>query len=218
MAEQREAAGDIGRRIALRRAELGLTCEQTAARAGTAPEYLRYVEEQAAASPGPVFLLRLADALDTTVSRLRGGDIDLPPGIGEAAQHPDLVALDPAECRSLLAAHGIGRLAVSTPEGPVIIPVNYTVVEGAVVYRTAPSTTPAPAPGANVAFEVDHIDEALSQGWSVLVNGLAEHVTDPDTVKHLVATAHSTPWAGGDRDLWVRIAPQRMAGRRIRAN
>lgn len=218
MAEQREAAGDIGRRIALRRAELGLTCEKTAARAGTAPEYLRYVEEQPSASPGPVFLLRLADALDTTVSRLRGGDVDCPPGIGEAARHPDLITLDPAECRSLLSTHGIGRLAVSTPDGPVIVPVNYTVVDGAVVFTTALGTSPALAPGADVAFEVDHIDEALSQAWSVLVRGPAEHVTDPDTVRQLTAAAHSTPWAGGDRDLWVRIAPKRITGRRIRAN
>jgi nitroimidazol reductase NimA-like FMN-containing flavoprotein (pyridoxamine 5'-phosphate oxidase superfamily) len=143
--------------------------------------------------------------------------VDLAPGIDAAARHPDLGTLDPAECRTLLAAYGIGRLVVSTPDGPDIVPVNFTVVDGALVYRTAPGTTPALAPGADVAFELDHIDEALDRGWSVLVSGPAEHVTGPDTVQHLAAAARSRSWAGGDRELWVRIAPKRITGRRIRA-
>lgn len=64
--------GDIGRRLALRREELGLSREQVADRAGIAPEYLRYVEERPFASPGPTFLLRVAEALETNVPRLRG--------------------------------------------------------------------------------------------------------------------------------------------------
>jgi len=210
------AAGDIGRRVALRREQLGLTREETAARAGTAPGYLHYVEEQPTAAPGMSFLIRLADALETTVSQLRGGDADLPPGAGRAAYHPEFVELTPEECRALLASHGVGRVAVSTPHGPAIVPVNYSVVDGAIVFRTTHGATPALAAGSEVAFEVDHLDEALSQGWSVLVVGHAEHVTDPGAARRLSGLARSAPWAGGDRELWVRISPERLTGRRIR--
>ncbi|MFF1681520.1 helix-turn-helix domain-containing protein [Streptomyces sp. NPDC058256] len=209
------AQGDVGRRIVQRRKELGLSRETTAARAGTAPGYIQYLEEQSTAAPGIAVLIRLADALETTVVALRGGDTDLPPGIGRAARHPELVELSPAECGARLSTHGVGRLAVTTTTGPVIVPVNYSVVEGAVVFRTEPGTTPAEAAGTQVALEVDHIDEALSQGWSVLVRGRARVVTDPDAVHKLADRAFSTPWAGGDRDVWVSIEPVSITGRAI---
>lgn len=215
MTEPMNATGDIGRRIALRREQLGLTREQAAARAGTAPEYLQYVEEQPVAAPELGFLLRLAEALETSVSQLRGGDADLPPGTGQAAGHSELVELEPEECWAHLASHGVGRIAVSTPDGPAIAPVNYTVVDRSVAFRTAPGATPALAAGTDTAFEVDHLDEALSQGWSVLVVGRAERVTDPDIVRRLTDAAHSRPWVGDGRELWVRIEPRRVTGRRI---
>ncbi|WP_371660025.1 helix-turn-helix domain-containing protein [Streptomyces sp. NBC_00280] len=217
MPEPTRNAGDIGRRVAARREELGLTREQVAERAGTASEYLRYVEERPIASPGTGFLIRLAGALETSVAQLHGSDADLPPGIGQAAYHPELTELDPGECWARLSTHGVGRVSVSTPDGPAIVPVNYTVVDGTVAFSTARGTTPALAAGAEAAFEVDHIDEALSEGWSVLVVGRAEWVTDPAAARHLVGAARSAAWAGGDRELWVRITPERVTGRRIRA-
>src|SRR2546421_12302608 len=77
----RANTGDIGRRVAERRMRLGLTREETAARAAMAVNYLRYVEEQPADSDMGG-LLRLAGALETTVSELLGGGADLPPGTG----------------------------------------------------------------------------------------------------------------------------------------
>jgi transcriptional regulator with XRE-family HTH domain len=141
------ARGDIGRRIAQRRGELGLTRQETAERAGTVPSYLQYLEEQSTATPGTGVLIRLADALETTVTALRGGDADLPPGAGRAAGHPELVELSTEECRARLSTHGVGRLAMSTPTGPVVVPVNYSVVDDAVVFRTAPGAAPRPPPG-----------------------------------------------------------------------
>ncbi|MFI0724135.1 helix-turn-helix domain-containing protein [Streptomyces sp. NPDC021224] len=217
MAQESAPVGDIGRRLALRRRELGLSREQVADRAGIAPEYLRYVEERPFASPGPTFLLRVAGALDTSVTRLRGADAGLPPGLGEAADAPRLTALDPDECRTLLSDHGIGRIAVTTEDGPAVLPVNYAVVGGAVVFRTERTAGPALAAGRRVAFEVDRTDEALSEGWSVLVVGLASAVTDPDAVRDLGTQTASAPWAGGERLLWVRIEPERITGRRITA-
>lgn len=207
--------GNLGRRIALRREELGLNREEAAHRAGMASSYLQYLEEQPTAAPGVSTLLRLAGALETTVLELTGGDVDLPPGLGQAGRHPKFTELSSQECRDLLSTHGVGRLALPTDSGPVIVPLNYGVVEEAIVFRTAPGTVPAQATGSQVAFEVDRIDAAFSQGWSVLVCGHASAVTDPDSVRRLEEQAYSKPWAGGQRDLWIRIDPLSITGRRI---
>lgn len=207
--------GDLGRRLATRRAGLGLSLEETAERAGMAPSYLRYLEDHPGAAPGSGPLLRLAEVLRTTVNDLTGGAVDLPPGPGLAGRRPVFTELDPAECRTLLAAHGVGRLALSTDSGPVIVPVNYDVVDGAIVFRTAEGATPSLVDGGPVAFEVDRIDDAFSQGWSVVVRGRARTVTDPGEEGRLTERAFSAPWAGGDRHVWVRIDPDTVTGRRI---
>ncbi|MGW1619295.1 helix-turn-helix domain-containing protein [Streptomyces sp. NPDC002172] len=209
------ALGDLGRRVAARRKELGLTREQTAERSGIAAGYLRYLEEHPEAAPGTGALLRLAGVLHTTISHLTGGDLDTPPGPGRAGYRPEFTELSPTECRALLGSHGVGRLGVDAASGPVILPVNYSVVDGAIVFRTADETTPSLAPGRQVAFEVDRIDDAFGEGWSVLVRGPASRVTEAEEVRRLTVSAHSTPWAGGDRDLWVRIEPRSVTGRRI---
>ncbi|MFJ3160973.1 helix-turn-helix domain-containing protein [Streptomyces kanasensis] len=205
---------DIGRRVAARREQLGLSREEVALRSGSAPGYIQYLEEQAA-TPGMGFLLRLADALETTAVALAGGTTDLPPGIGHAALHPELVELTPAQCWTLLGTHGVGRVAVTTHEGPAILPVNYLVAQGEVAFRTSSASLPARAADAEVAFEVDHIDEAFSRGWSVLLVGDARTVTEPGAVHELAERAYTTPWAGAGRDLWVAVTPHRVSGRRI---
>lgn len=206
--------GDIGRRVAFERKRQGLTRAETARLAGMAPAYLAYLEERPA-DPTVASLIRLAGALGTSVAVLRGGGIDRPPGQGRALVHPRLRDLGPDECRARLATHGVGRVAVSTPDGPAIIPVNYEVIDDAIVFRTAPDSVPATAVGTDVAFEVDHVDEAMSQGWSVLVVGPARVVTEPDAVRRLAVRAHSKPWAGGEREMWVSIRATRLTGRRI---
>ncbi|WP_046733254.1 helix-turn-helix domain-containing protein [Streptomyces humi] len=214
---ERPPLGDLGRRLMTRRLELGLTRRETAVRAGVAPGYLQYLEENPLAAPGTGALLRLAEVLHTTLTHLTGGDTETPPGSGRAAHAPEFAELSPAQCMTLLGTHGVGRLGVPTAGGPVIVPVNYSVVEGAIVYRTAPGTTPALAAGHRVAFETDRIDDTFSEGWSVLVQGRAHTVTEPDEIHRLTASAHSTPWAGGRRDLWMRVEPDVVTGRRIRA-
>ncbi|MGW3449344.1 pyridoxamine 5'-phosphate oxidase family protein [Streptomyces sp. NPDC001076] len=207
--------GDIGRRVAVERRRLGLSREETARRARMSPAYLAYLEEQPG-DPTPSALARLADALGTTSAALRGGGLDVPPGQGRALLHPRLRELGPQECRALLSTHGVGRLAVTAPDGrPAVVPVNYEVMDDAIVFRTAPRSVAATAAETEVAFEVDHVDEALSQGWSVLAVGPATVVTEPEAVRRLTRQAHTTPWAGGEREMWVSIRPTRLTGRRI---
>ncbi|KOV49921.1 XRE family transcriptional regulator [Streptomyces sp. AS58] len=207
--------GDIGRRVAVERRRLGLSREEAARRAQMSQDYLAYLEEQPADPTLPT-LIRLADTLGTTVTALRGAGIDLPPGQGHALLHPELRDLEPEECRTLLSTHGVGRIAVRTSDGrPAVVPVNYEVVEDTIAFRTAAGSVPAAAVGTEVAFEVDHVDDAMSQGWSVLAVGTAQVVTERDAVNRLAQRAHTTPWAGSDREMWVSIRPSSLTGRRI---
>lgn len=185
------APGDVGRRIAMRRAELGLSQEDVARRTGIATGYLRYVEQDSTAAPGVATLRGLAMALDTSVSALSGGGADLPPGRGQAALRAELVELGGAECWRLLSTHGVGRLALSMPDGLTVLPVNYSVDEGTIAFRTSPAATPAEASDTRCAFEVDEVDDALSQGWSVLVRGMAHTVTDPAGLRRLDDRAYT---------------------------
>ncbi|MFF3733089.1 helix-turn-helix domain-containing protein [Streptomyces sp. NPDC002476] len=212
---ERAPSGELGRRVAMRREQLGLSREQVAERAGAAPGYLQYVEEHQA-TPGIGFLLRLAEALESTVAELTGCTTDLPPGLGHAGYHTQLLELDPQECHLLLSTHGVGRVGTMTDDGPTILPVNYVVDGEHIAYRSARGSLLTAVAGRTVAFEVDHVDEALSQGWSVLVVGTAAAVDDREAARRLDEHAYTTPWAGGSRNVWLTITPTRVTGRRIR--
>jgi nitroimidazol reductase NimA-like FMN-containing flavoprotein (pyridoxamine 5'-phosphate oxidase superfamily) len=44
--------------------------------------------------------------------------------------------LDEAECLRLTAAGGVGRIGYTSRFGPVVLPVNYELHEGTIVFRT----------------------------------------------------------------------------------
>ncbi|MER7045070.1 helix-turn-helix domain-containing protein [Streptomyces jumonjinensis] len=206
---------DIGRRITTRREALGLSRQELAERSGTATNYIDYLEDRESA-PGIGVMLRIADALQTTVPELTGGTVDRPQGRGSALRDASLRELGEDECRALLSQGGVGRVALIASDGPAVVPVNYLLADDEIVYRTAPDTVPASAAeAAEVAFEVDHIDDTFSQGWSVLVVGEARRITDPDTIRELEPKARGLAWAGGERPLWLAISPRRITGRRI---
>ncbi|MEU3265455.1 helix-turn-helix domain-containing protein [Streptomyces bacillaris] len=206
--------GDIGRRVAARRHQLSLSRQDVALRTGAAPGYIQYVEEQSA-TPGIGFLLRLADALETTVQELTGGTVDLPGGLGRAAREARMVELDEAECRELLGDHGVGRVALTGGDGPVVLPINYQVLNGEVMFTTGDRSPLAGAAGTEIAFETDHIDDAFSKGWSVLLVGTVRAVEDESEALRLRDAAYSGPWAGEGREHVMILTPRRTTGRRI---
>jgi transcriptional regulator with XRE-family HTH domain len=209
--------GDLGRRISYRRQELQLTVPQLAERAGMSAQYLEYVELYPSQLTSAA-LNQIAAALGTSTAELLGGEAGQPPGRGGPASRPVLEELTVAECLRLLEPGGIGRVGFSTPDGPVMLPVNFTMSAGTVIFRTAGSGFLAGhADGGEAGFEVDRLDEAMREGWSVLVLGPAEQVADPAEVTSLREHAAVWPWAGGEREVYVRIAPGRISGRRIRA-
>jgi transcriptional regulator with XRE-family HTH domain len=207
--------GDLSKRLARRRAELRLSTAQVAARAGMSLRYVEYLERYPARPNGGV-LRQLAAALHTTPAALLGGGAQVPPGAGRLARPPVITKLMPTECLRLIAAGGIGRIAFGAASGPVVLPVNFAVVAGTVVIRTGKGTIiEGHAADDRVAFEVDHIDEALSQGWSVLMRGPAHRVAHPAELRHVQEEAAIWPWPGDDRDIYVRIVPDKITGRRI---
>ena len=134
---------------------------------------------------------------------------------GHAAHERALRTLSPAECYGLLEAGGIGRVGFAAADGIVMLPVNFAVAGKAVIFRTAPDTLLAVYASGRVSFEVDHLDETLREGWSVLLHGHAHTVTDEREVRRLEDRTHLEPWAGGARDVYVRITPTRISGRCI---
>jgi transcriptional regulator with XRE-family HTH domain len=206
--------GDLSKRIARRRAELRLSVAQVAARSLVSTRYLEYLERYPA-MPRPATLRALAAALRTTPAALLGAGGQAPPGRTPLAGSPTFESLTPAECRRLIEPGGIGRIAVATASGLMVLPVNYVMVANTIVLRTGSGTLIAAHAADDVTFEVDHIDEALGQGWSVLVRGPAHRVAQPGELRHLREHAALIPWAGGEREVYVRIVPVHVSGRRV---
>ncbi len=132
-----------------------------------------------------------------------------------------LEELDEAECLRLIASGGVGRIGYSGRYGPTVMPVNYRLYEGTIVFRTAQDSatdedlrTGIANAEFKVAFEIDDFDTAARTGWNVLIQGSAHHV-ESDVERAAVAGAGVDPWPGGDRELFLRIIPTRVTGRRV---
>jgi len=206
--------GDLGRRVSARRKELKLSRHQLAELAGLSVPYLEYLETHPA-RPTQAALQQLSGALQTTPETLLGAGASSPPGGGGSSSRPVLQVLTAAECFDLLSPGGVGRVAFTTADGPVVLPVNYAMAGQTVIFLTAPDTLLAGYLDCPAGFEVDHLDEALSQGWSVLVTGRAARVRSEADVRHLEQHTDIRPWADGARDVYVRIIPRKITGRRI---
>ncbi|WP_370326496.1 pyridoxamine 5'-phosphate oxidase family protein [Euzebya sp.] len=119
------------------------------------------------------------------------------------------------ECLRLLQSHPthVGRLGFTTEDGPTVLPVNYRVVGGEIVFHTdAGSMWSAAIMNERVAFEVDDVDPAWQEGWSVLVRGKAREVRDSEERAGLTELLRS--WA--DRhSRTVAVTPASITGRRI---
>ena len=126
------------------------------------------------------------------------------------------VELTYEECLELLHGGLVGRVAICTPVGPRIVPLNYALYDDAIVFRTTPySELGTYGWNTDVAFEIDHLDYEKHQGWSVLAIGRAELIDDPDEVQDIRAGWDPTPWAGGRRHLYLRLRWRDLTGRRI---
>ena len=132
-----------------------------------------------------------------------------------ASDNPIASTLEPIprdECLDLVRSFSIGRIAVAVPDGPpLVVPVNYVLDGEVVVFRSDLGTKLGAAHHQPITFQVDFIDPFHRAGWSVLVRGDAYEATSWE-VGHL--DLH--PWAGGDKEHWVRLVPRAITGRKIR--
>ena len=129
---------------------------------------------------------------------------------------PESRELVQPECERLLRAGVVGRVALSTPDGPHIIPVNYAVVDDTIVLRTSSySVLGTHGRSAMLAFEIDHIDHDRHVGWSVVARGRSRAETDPDALARIRDGWQPRPWASGNRNLYLRIRWDSIEGRSL---
>jgi nitroimidazol reductase NimA-like FMN-containing flavoprotein (pyridoxamine 5'-phosphate oxidase superfamily) len=128
--------------------------------------------------------------------------------------------LDEDQCLKLISEGGIGRIAYTGRFGPAVLPVNYELLDKAVVFRTAANgpldedlRTGIANADYKVAFEIDSIDLATRRGWSVLIQGPAHHLSGDE--RDAAGRVRVEPWAPGEREMMVRIVPSRITGRRV---
>jgi uncharacterized protein len=131
-----------------------------------------------------------------------------------------VLELSREECLQLLASNGFGRLAVTGTSGaPVIRPVNYVFDDRSqsVVFRTAVgSKFHSVVHATEAAFEIDGIDSTTRTGWSVIIRGMTEEVTNPTELRRLDQLGLNS-WAPGEKSHWIRIRAWTVSGRRITA-
>ncbi len=128
---------------------------------------------------------------------------------------PALDVISDDECRDLLASAEIGRVIVSIDALPAALPVNHWLIDDTIVFRTAPGTKLTAALNHTVVgFEVDEIDPATRSGWSVLVIGTSNVVSDPAEIARL-DRAGLRSWAPVAAPHYVQIRIQRISGRRL---
>jgi nitroimidazol reductase NimA-like FMN-containing flavoprotein (pyridoxamine 5'-phosphate oxidase superfamily) len=128
-------------------------------------------------------------------------------------QEPIVEELNREVCLRLLSTQTVGRLAVAVSGGaPHVVPVNYTLLRGSIVFRSAPGTKLDLLVTEPVTFEVDWSDPEGRTGWSVVVQGLAYEASDREIDTEDVSLA---PFVDRQNSRWVRLVPQSITGRRI---
>jgi nitroimidazol reductase NimA-like FMN-containing flavoprotein (pyridoxamine 5'-phosphate oxidase superfamily) len=139
-----------------------------------------------------------------------------------AISGPIVEVLGETECLPLIGAGGVGRIGYTSRFGPTVLPVNYDLYEGTIVFRTglhssmvADLRTGMADAEYNVAFEIDQMQPVTQEGWSVLIQGAA-HFVDSEEELAPIADLGVQAWPGGAKEQFIRIIPTHITGRRIR--
>lgn len=141
----------------------------------------------------------------------------LPPNANDPRPRAEMLELSRPECLRLLAASRFGRIAVNGASAPIVRPVNYVFDEPSqsVIFRTASGTKlHALLKSASAVFEIDGTKPAARSGWSVIIVGITEEVTNQSEIRRL-ETIGVDPWPPGPKSHWLRIRARVVSGRRI---
>jgi nitroimidazol reductase NimA-like FMN-containing flavoprotein (pyridoxamine 5'-phosphate oxidase superfamily) len=134
-------------------------------------------------------------------------------GLGLARLPSSARELDRAEAMRLLASVDYGRVVFNVQALPAIRPVNHLLDDGMIIIRTRLTSAISSAIQSTerivVAYEADSFDSQTRTGWSVVVAGRAETITDPDRVAHYERLLH--PWVN-HADTVIAIEPEIVTG------
>ena len=139
-----------------------------------------------------------------------------PLGSDHPADHDGLDPLSFDECQQRLASTPVGRIAFVVDGQPIVRPVNFAWIDGAIVFRTGAGLTMSTVvEGGSACFEVDDWDADARSGWSVVVKGTASEITDW-AEKEALEQIGLVPWHKGEwRSVWVKVTPVKVTGRTV---
>jgi nitroimidazol reductase NimA-like FMN-containing flavoprotein (pyridoxamine 5'-phosphate oxidase superfamily) len=151
-------------------------------------------------------------------------DLPVPPGFTMSDRHLTVeprrrVELDATEALRLLGSVSLGRIVFTRHALPTVRPVNHVLDGGDIVIRTHEAATltsyarETGGPGVVVAYEADVIDHDTHLGWSVVVTGYAQLVTEPGELARL--SMMSSPWVEQTMDQMIRVHPDLVTGVRL---
>jgi hypothetical protein len=121
--------------------------------------------------------------------------------------------LEPHECWAQLRTSTLGRLAVVVDQKPDILPVNYVVDHGGIVFRSDVGTKlSAMLDRPFVAFEVDGQDGEIC--WSVVVKGRARQIRGLHKSVDL-AELPLYPQHAGSKSNFIELMVDEISGRRF---
>lgn len=120
--------------------------------------------------------------------------------------------LSPEECWSLLEDEEFGRLAYRLVDEVHLVPINYVVDSGTLLFRTASGNKLlAAALHSDVAFEIDWHDDVAA--WSVVVRGEMHRLQEDE--QHRVDGLAHQPWIPTLKYDVVELRPTSVTGRRF---
>ncbi len=97
-----------------------------------------------------------------------------------------------------------------------IIPVNFATQRPTVLFRTAEGTKLFSAVmNDQVAFEADHHDSSLIDGWSVIIKGSAHVLSTSDELEE-AERAQLRTWTATLKLRYVRVIASEITGRRFK--
>lgn len=124
--------------------------------------------------------------------------------------------LSQERCWDLLRSNTTGRFGFLQQGRVMILPVNYLVDGQSIYFRTAGDGSIAEAvPSLESSLQIDDSRADRSEGWSVLVSGASSRVEDQDLLTRLWGKVMAEPWAGGERNLFIRIHAESVTGRHV---
>jgi nitroimidazol reductase NimA-like FMN-containing flavoprotein (pyridoxamine 5'-phosphate oxidase superfamily) len=134
----------------------------------------------------------------------------------ETVDRTGLEVLTMPECMRLVGTVPVGRMAMIDRGEIVVFPVNHVIDQHVVAFRTAYGAKMEAALMRHVvSFEADAYDAEAHTGWSVVIKGRADLVTDDEDLARLEASG-LRPWSNPvARDTWVVIRATEVSGRRI---